>query len=68
MHAMQYEITLPGDYDMGIIRRRVAGRGAATDAFSGLGLKAYAIRASWGSTGRWATSTPGSTSGPRLPG
>ena len=24
MHAMQYEITLPADYDMGIIRDRVA--------------------------------------------
>ena len=24
MHAMQYEITLPADYDMGIIRHRVA--------------------------------------------
>jgi hypothetical protein len=44
MHAMQYEITLPGDYDMAIIRRRVAERGAATDAYAGLGLKAYAIR------------------------
>ncbi len=44
MHAMQYEITLPADYDMGIIRHRVATRGAATDAFAGLGLKAYGIR------------------------
>ena len=26
MHAMQYEITLPADYDMGIIRERVATR------------------------------------------
>ena len=44
MHAMQYEITLPADYDMTIIRRRVATRGSATDAFPGLGVKAYAIR------------------------
>lgn len=44
MHAMQYEITLPADYDMTIIRRRVATRGAATDAFPGLGVKAYAVR------------------------
>ncbi|MGY1605287.1 DUF4865 family protein [Geodermatophilus sp. SYSU D00815] len=41
---MQYEITLPADYDMTIIRRRVATRGSATDAFPGLGVKAYAIR------------------------
>ena len=44
MHAMQYEITLPADYDMAIIRHRVATKGAMTDAFDGLGLKAYAIR------------------------
>jgi hypothetical protein len=44
MHAMQYEITLPADYDMGIIHRRVVTRGNATDHFSGLGVKAYAIR------------------------
>lgn len=44
MHAMQYEITLPADYDMGIIRRRVATRGSGTDAFPGLGIKAYGIR------------------------
>jgi hypothetical protein len=43
MHAMLYEITLPGDYDMDTIRRRVAERGAATDAFAGLGLKADPI-------------------------
>jgi hypothetical protein len=44
MYAMQYEISLPADYDMDIIRRRVATRGASTDALPGLGLKAYAIR------------------------
>jgi hypothetical protein len=44
MHAMQYEITLPADYDMKIIRERVATRGAALDDFPGLGLKAYLIR------------------------
>ena len=44
MHAMQYKITLPADYDMGIIRTRVATRGSGTDAFGGLGLKAYLIR------------------------
>src|SRR4051794_8285469 len=41
---MQYEITLPADYDMGIIERRVAERGSSTDAFPHLGLKAYAVR------------------------
>jgi hypothetical protein len=42
--VMQYEVTLPGDYDMGVIRERVARRGAALDDFAGLGLKAYLIR------------------------
>ncbi len=44
MYAMQYEITLPADYDMGVIRRRVASRGSALDSFPGLGLKAYLMR------------------------
>lgn len=44
MHATQYEITLPADYDMGIIRHRVATKGALLDTFPGLGLKAYGIR------------------------
>lgn len=44
MHAMHYEITLPADYDMAIIRHRVATKGAMTDDFPGLGLKAYGIR------------------------
>ncbi len=44
MHAMQYEITLPADYDMGIIERRVAARGPLLDDLAGLGLKAYAVR------------------------
>ncbi|GAA4930029.1 DUF4865 family protein [Streptomyces coeruleoprunus] len=44
MHAMQYEITLPADYDMAVIRRRVATRGHLLDDFGGLGLKAYLIR------------------------
>ncbi|MYV53237.1 DUF4865 family protein [Streptomyces sp. SID3212] len=44
MHAMQYEITLPADYDMGIIRTRVATKGHLLDAFPGLGLKAYLMR------------------------
>ncbi|WP_328869395.1 DUF4865 family protein [Streptomyces sp. NBC_00287] len=44
MHAMQYEITLPADYDMGVIRRRVADRGHLLDRWEGLGLKAYLMR------------------------
>lgn len=44
MYAMQYEITLPADYDMGIIRERVARKGHLLDTFPGLGLKAYLIR------------------------
>ncbi|MFF8812257.1 DUF4865 family protein [Streptomyces pactum] len=44
MHAMQYRITLPADYDMDIIRRRVATRGHLLDDFPGLGLKAYGIQ------------------------
>ncbi|MFJ3583376.1 DUF4865 family protein [Streptomyces sp. NPDC090127] len=44
MYAMQYEITLPADYDMGIIRGRVATRGHLLDDFPGLGLKAYLMR------------------------
>lgn len=44
MYAMQYEITLPADYDMKVIRHRVETRGAALDQFPGLGLKAYLIR------------------------
>ncbi len=44
MYAMQYEITLPADYDMMIIRRRVADTGHALDDRAGLALKAYAIR------------------------
>ncbi|MFF4604767.1 DUF4865 family protein [Streptomyces sp. NPDC001339] len=44
MHAMQYAITLPADYDMRIIRHRVKSRGHLLDDFEGLGLKAYGIR------------------------
>lgn len=44
MHAMQYEITLPADYDMNIIRARATGNGPLLDEFPGLGLKAYLMR------------------------
>lgn len=43
MNAMQYKITLPNDYDMQIIRNRVAENGMKTDGFEGLALKAYLI-------------------------
>lgn len=44
MEAMHYAITLPADYDMAIIRARVASKGPLLDNFPGLGLKAYLIR------------------------
>ncbi|MCK8680779.1 DUF4865 family protein [Streptomyces lichenis] len=44
MLAMQYEIGLPADYDMDVIRHRVATRGRLLDDFPGLGFKAYLIR------------------------
>ncbi|MGW0867991.1 DUF4865 family protein [Streptomyces sp. NPDC002611] len=44
MHAMQYELTLPADYDMGVIRDRVARVGRLLDDWEGLGLKAYLMR------------------------
>ncbi|MCC9305529.1 DUF4865 family protein [Kitasatospora sp. RB6PN24] len=44
MLAMQYEITLPADYDMGIVHRRVAEKGRLMDEFPGLAMKAYLVR------------------------
>ncbi|MEU6903889.1 DUF4865 family protein [Streptomyces coeruleorubidus] len=44
MHAMQYELTLPADYDMGVIRDRVARLGHLLDDWDGLAVKAYLIR------------------------
>lgn len=44
MFAMQYDIRFPADYDMAVIRRRVAERGHALDDRRGLGLKAYLSR------------------------
>lgn len=41
---MQYEITLPNDYDMNVIRKRVADNGAKTDGFQSLIFKAYLIQ------------------------
>jgi hypothetical protein len=36
MLAMQYGFTLPADFDMDIIRRRVTAKGPAVDGFPGL--------------------------------
>ncbi|MFI9719465.1 DUF4865 family protein [Streptomyces sp. NPDC052396] len=44
MDAMQYEITLPADYDMAVIRDRVAAAAHLLDDRAGLGLKAYLVR------------------------
>ncbi|MDG2538332.1 DUF4865 family protein [Dyella jiangningensis] len=41
MIAMQYSFTLPADYDMAIVRRRIAEKGHSLDHFDGLRLKAY---------------------------
>lgn len=41
MIAMQYSFTLPADYDMAIIRRRIAEKGHLLDDFPGLVFKAY---------------------------
>lgn len=41
MIAMQYGFTLPGDYDMAIIRRRIAEKGHLLDDFPMLHFKAY---------------------------
>jgi Domain of unknown function (DUF4865) len=44
MIVKQYIITLPADYDMSIIRERVALNGATYETFPGLGLKTFMIR------------------------
>lgn len=41
MIAMQYTIVLPADYDMAIIRRRIADKGHLLDDFPGLAFKAW---------------------------
>jgi hypothetical protein len=41
MIAMQYSFTLPADYDMSIIDRRIAEKGHLMDGFPGLVFKAY---------------------------
>lgn len=44
MYAMQYAIALPTDYDMQIIRDRVAATGHLMDGFAGLEFKAFLIQ------------------------
>src|SRR5215813_13994241 len=44
MFIMQYQITLPADYDVDVIRQRVASKGPSFDTFEGLGLKCFLIR------------------------
>ncbi len=41
MITMQYRIALPADYDMDIIRQRIAARGHLTDDFPHLSFKTY---------------------------
>jgi Domain of unknown function (DUF4865) len=41
MITMQYRIALPADYDMAIIRRRIADKGHLLDDFPNLAFKAY---------------------------
>jgi hypothetical protein len=41
MIAMQYSFTLPADYDMSIIDRRIRDKGPLLDNFPNLRLKAY---------------------------
>ncbi|ABS04171.1 conserved hypothetical protein [Kineococcus radiotolerans SRS30216 = ATCC BAA-149] len=44
MLVMQYEITLPADYDMRVVRDRVARTGHLLDRYPGLGVKAFLVR------------------------
>jgi hypothetical protein len=44
LHAMQYAIRLPADYDMGIIRDRVARKAHLLDHWEGLGFKTFLVR------------------------
>lgn len=43
MIGMHYNIKLPADYDMGIVRNRVTNNGYKTDGFEDLLFKAYLI-------------------------
>lgn len=50
MIAMQYSLSLPADYDMGIIDRRIRDKGPLLDGFPNLKFKAY-LRAARGDLG-----------------
>jgi len=41
MLAMQYNFTLPADFDMEVIRQRVTAKGPLVEGFPGLGFKAF---------------------------
>ena len=41
MIAMQYSLTLPADYDMEIVARRIRDKGHLMNGFPGLGFKAF---------------------------
>lgn len=41
MIAMQYSVTLPADYDMEIVARRIRDKGHLMNGFPGLGFKAF---------------------------
>lgn len=43
MIAMQYNISLPSDYDMGIIKNRIENNGSKTDGFPSLNMKVYLV-------------------------
>ena len=43
MIVMQYRFTLPADYDMAIIEKRIAQNGARLNGFPGLLFKAYLV-------------------------
>lgn len=44
MLAMNYQLSLPADYDVDSIRRRIPAIGKRFDAVPGLGLKAFLLR------------------------
>ncbi|MGF9758936.1 DUF4865 family protein [Microvirga sp. 0TCS3.31] len=50
MMAMQYSLTLPADYDMSIIDRRIRDKGPSLDGYPNLLFKAY-LRAAKGDLG-----------------
>jgi len=43
MIVMQYRFTLPADYDMAIVEKRIAQNGARLNGFAGLLFKAFLV-------------------------